>query len=60
MKTLYKVKLLKSTAYNDSGDILKVKEETDGEIYYYDSCKRWCYLYKSEEGTVYERLEDNE
>ncbi|CAB1251615.1 protein of unknown function [Ruminococcaceae bacterium BL-6] len=46
--------LLKNTAYNDEGDILDIIEETDNEIYYYDSFKRWCYLNKSEEHNTFE------
>ena len=54
--TLFKVELLEGTAYNDEGDILRVKAvDEDGTIYYYDSFHRWCYLKKSEEGTVWKR-----
>lgn len=43
--TLFKVRLLERTAYNDEGDILNVKMVDElGYIYYYDSCRRWCYL----------------
>jgi hypothetical protein len=48
------ITLLESTFGNDKGDMLKVLMETDGEIYYYDSFRRWCYLEKIEEGTAFE------
>ena len=55
--TLFKVKLLISTAYNDSGDILKIKlEDKNGDIYYYDGCDRWCYLEKEEENIIWEKI----
>ena len=54
--TLFKVKLLQSTAYNDAGDKLEVKMVTKGDIYYYDSEKRWCYLDKCEEDIVWKRI----
>jgi hypothetical protein len=45
--TLFKVRLLESTAYNDVGDILNVKMVDElGSIYYYDGCHRWCFLTK--------------
>ena len=35
--TLFKVKLLEQTAYNDEGDILNIKlVDEEGNIYYYD------------------------
>lgn len=43
--TLFKVKLLEQTAYNDDGNILNIKSvDEEGNIYYYDCFKRWCYL----------------
>jgi len=55
-KTLFKVRLLESTAYNDEGDILKVIFEDELDIYYYDSFKRYCYLEKFSEGIIWERI----
>jgi len=55
-KTLYKVRLLKSTAYNDEGDTLKVVFEDELDIYYYDSFERYCYLEKFNEGIIWERV----
>jgi hypothetical protein len=37
-------------AYNDPGDIIPVVGEDKHNIYYYDSCNRWCYVEKSKEG----------
>ena len=54
--TLFKVKLLQNTAYNDAGDKLEVKMVVKGDIYYYDSEKRWCYLDKSEEDIIWKRI----
>ena len=43
--TLFKVKLLEQTAYNNEGDTLNIKlVDEEGNIYYYDYFKRWCYL----------------
>lgn len=48
-----RILFLEDTAYNCKGDVVPVAQEDDNEIYYYDSCRRWCYLLKSEEGKVY-------
>jgi uncharacterized protein YaaW (UPF0174 family) len=40
---------LKSMAYNAVGDIVRVIEETDNALYYYDDCHRWCYQDKNKE-----------
>jgi len=37
----------------ETGEIFKVVEETDGEVYFYDDFKRYVYFNKSEEGTLY-------
>lgn len=43
--TLFKVRLLEQMAYNDIGDILRIKFiDEKGNVYYYDSEHRWCYL----------------
>lgn len=43
--TIFKVRLLENTAYNDAGDILNVKMvDEDKNIYYYDTFNRWCFL----------------
>ena len=47
------IEFLKSTFGNDAGDSVRVVEETDEEVYYYDSFRRYCYLNKSEEGVTY-------
>ena len=36
-----------------NGEIYKVLDETDGEVYFYDWARRWCYFNKSEEGVHY-------
>ena len=35
------------------GEIFRVVEETEGEVYFYDEDHRWCYFNKSEEGIYY-------
>jgi hypothetical protein len=58
-KTMFKIKLIKSTAYNSADDILKVKAlDKDGNVYYYDSMNRWCYLKCEEEGVIWERIKN--
>ena len=54
--TLFKVKLLQSTAHNSAGDKLEIKLVEKGDIYYYDNEKHWCYLDKNEEGIVWKRI----
>jgi hypothetical protein len=53
---LYKIRFLEDTCGNSKGEEVWVRGETDKEIDYRDGFKRWCYLYKAEEGTVYERV----
>lgn len=42
-----KIQMLTSGFGNDAGDIVKIFMETDGELYYYDEFRRWCYIEKS-------------
>lgn len=53
-----KIRLLDSSFGNDSGDIVEIDQETEGELYYYDGFNRYVYVYKYEEGIGYEVLED--
>jgi len=55
-KTLFRVRLLEGTAYNDKGDILKVIFEDELDIYYCDSFKEYCYLEKFNEGIIWKRI----
>jgi hypothetical protein len=48
------IKLLKDTAYNSMEDVIPIVHETKDEIYYYDSCSRYCYFDKSDEGIWFE------
>jgi len=48
-----RIEFLESTFGNDVGDIVKVVQEDEKEIDYYDGYRRWCYVLKSEEGTTY-------
>lgn len=48
------IRFLKDMAYNCEGDTVPVIQETDSEVYYNDSCHRYCYLYKSDEGSDFE------
>ena len=43
------IEIIESTSGNDSGDVVKVRMVTDGEIYYYDGNRRWCFWYLNEE-----------
>ena len=52
-KTPARIEFLTNGFGNSAGDIVKVVEETEGEVYYYDGFRRYCYLNKSEEGTEY-------
>ena len=36
-----------------SGEVFRVVKETDGEVYFYDEFRRWCYFKKSEEGKLF-------
>ena len=36
-----------------NGEVFRVVIETDGEVYFYDADRRWCYYNKSEEGNNY-------
>ena len=47
------MEFLVSSFGNDVGDVVKIVCETDGEVYYYDGFRRYCYLNKSEEGINY-------
>lgn len=46
IKQYARIEFLVSTYGNDKGDVVKVQDETEGEIYYYDGFRRYCYLYK--------------
>jgi hypothetical protein len=48
------IRFLKSSAYNSEGDIVPLANETDGEVYYYDSCRRYCYLSKTDDKDSFE------
>ena len=55
IKDFARIEFLKNTTgfTNYAGNIVKVVQETDTEVYYFDSFKRYCYLPKSEEGVSY-------
>ena len=53
-----KIRMLTSSLGNSAGETVKVKEESDGELYYYDGLGRWCYVYKYEEGTSFEYVKE--
>ena len=54
--TLFKVKLIKDTAHNVTGDKLEIKLVEKGDIYYYDNEKRWTFLEKKDEDIIWKRL----
>ena len=43
-----------------SGEIFKVVEETEGEVYFNDANRRYCYFLKSEEGKYYRYIPKGE
>lgn len=55
IKDFARIEFLKNTEgfTNYAGNIVKVVQETETEVYYYDSFRRYCYLPKSEEGVSY-------
>ena len=49
------IRFLQSTLANDAGDVVPVAlESAAGDVYYYDSLHRYCYLTAGEEGTAWE------
>jgi len=44
-----RIELLQPTLGHSPGELVTIVEETDDELYYYDSFGRWCYVDKSEE-----------
>ena len=53
-----RIKFLESTFGNSVGDTVRIAEETENEVYYFDSFSRWCYVPKSEEGKSSSRMPD--
>lgn len=49
-----RIRILEQTLGNDPGDVVQVQEETEDEVYFYDSFGRWCYLPKSSRGILWE------
>ena len=54
-----KIRLLGNTGFNSDGEIVNIVLETDGEVYYYDACSRYVYLFKKDEGVDFEYVEEN-
>lgn len=53
--TLPTIRFLQSTLANDSGDVVPIAlSSVTGDVYYYDSLRRYCYLTAAEEGTMWE------
>lgn len=48
------IKLLKNMAFNSIGEVVPLVSEDENSIYYNDSCHRYCYLNKSDEGIDFE------
>ena len=53
---LKRIRFLVDTYGKSEGDTATIRLETEGEIYYYDCFRRWCYVYKTEEGTTFEYI----
>lgn len=51
-----RMRFLEDMPCNSVGDIVRVVQETFNERYYYDGCHRYCYVYKNEEGILYEYI----
>lgn len=51
-----KIRFLKNMAYNSAGEVVPIVHEDKDNIYYNDSCRRYCYLEKSAEGIDFEYL----
>lgn len=60
IKDFARIEFLQSGFGNDVGDVVKVVLETDGEVYYYDGFRRYCYVNKSEEGVSYRYIPKGE
>ena len=42
-----------------SGDTVEIENETETEIYYFDGFHRYCYVLKSDEGSVFQYVDSN-
>lgn len=51
-----RLEFLVDTFGNSKGDVVRVRQETKIEYDYYDSFHRWCYVLKSEEGTIFKYI----
>lgn len=49
-----RIRFLENMAYNSEGDIVTVVLEDEDNIYYNDSCHRYCYQKKKDEGKLFE------
>jgi len=49
-----RIRILADMFGNDAGDEVNILTETEGEVYYYDGFRRWCFLYKKDEGVDFE------
>lgn len=55
-----RIEFLENTFGNSKGDVVKVIQENDTEINYYDGFRRWCYVLKSEAGELYRYIPKGE
>ena len=53
-----KIQFLENSFGNDAGDIVRIVQEDDACVYYYDSFRRWCVLFKEEEGKLFRYVEE--
>jgi len=51
------IRFLKTAGLSTIGDVVTVVEEDDSALYYYDDLGRWCFVWKVEEGDVFEYVE---
>jgi len=49
-----RIRFITATYAYSPGETVRVVEETDGEVYFYDHFRRWCYARKDEEGISWE------
>jgi hypothetical protein len=51
-----KIRFLRDMSYNSIGEVVPIVLEDEDNVYYYDSCHRYCYLRKSDEGLDFKYL----
>lgn len=55
-----RIQFLTDMFCNSEGEIVEVAEETDNELYYYDGCGRWSFVFKDEEEVEFRTLPEDD